>query len=170
MTCKETGWFSSVAVHNDLVYAAAYNMVAANKIYVLRHTGPVNKPWERVHRFSVMRGDITLSVQNDQIVVCSAAKNRIEVYSMSGKLQRSYGKKGGSSPGHLDDPIVCNDDDDGNLLVADYYNNRLQVMSQQGEFSIVALSPRPCYPAGAALHESSLFVTSRDKKTISKYR
>ena len=86
-----------------------------------------------------MRGSITLSVRNNQIVVCSAAKNRIAVYSMNGELEFSFGKKGQSSPGHLNDPIVCNDDDDGSVVIADRYNNRLQVMNQQGVFSTCSL-------------------------------
>ena len=169
ISCIESGWFTSVVVHGDLIYAAAYNIVTANKIYVLRHTDQLPKPWERIHRFSVMRGNITLRVRKDQIMVCSAAKNRIAVYSMNGELECTYGKKGYSSSGHVYDPIICNDDDDGSVLIADRYNNRLQVMSPCRVFSIVMLEPSVQWPVGAALYENSLFVTSSAAKIIYKY-
>ena len=119
ISCIESGWFTSVVVYGDLICAAAYNIVTANKIYVLRHTDQWPKPWERIHRFSVMRGDITLSVQNSQIVVCSAAKYRLAIYSLNCELRCTYGKKRQSSQGRLDDLIICNVDDDGSVLIAD---------------------------------------------------
>ena len=137
---------------------------------MLTHTDGPYQQWERVNRFSVIRGNITLSVQNNNMLVCSAGDNRIAVYSMSGEFENSYGTKGQGIDDRLDGPIICNDDDSGSVLIADRYNNRLQVMSQQGEFSIAVLKPSMECPVGAALFGSNLFVTSSAANAIYKYK
>lgn len=40
-------------------------------------------------------------------------------------------KKGSSSPGDLNSPLLCGSDSSGCLLVADHWNHRLQILNVQ---------------------------------------
>ena len=68
-------------------------------------------------------------------------------------------------------PIISDDDDDGSVLIADYYNDRLQVMSEQGEFSVLQLQPPAKWPRSAVLFNNQLYISSNSlgDKRIYKY-
>ena len=84
-------------------------------------------------------------------------------------MLQTYGTPGRSDVGQLDCPFISGDDDDGSVLIADWGNNRLQVMSEQGEFSVLQLQPPVSRPRSAVLFNNNLYVTSYDKKAIYKY-
>ena len=48
-----------------------------------------------------------------------------------------YGE--GGEPGRLRLPFLCHGDDDGDVLIADWGNNRLQVLHGDGRFSVVEM-------------------------------
>ena len=82
------------------------------------------------------------------------------VYSLSGELLQTYGARGSRDAGQFDHPYICADDDDGSVLIADWNNDRLQVMSEQGEFSVLQLQPPVSRPLGAVLFNNQLYVVS----------
>ena len=137
-------------------------------MHVYKHSGISS--WVKVHSFSVaLTGWITLSVKNNQIKCCSTSDNMIAVYSLSGELLHTYGKSGKGDAGTFDWAFICADDDDGSVLIADHDNNRLQVMSEQEEFSVLQLQPPVSRPRGAVLFNNKLYVTSEDKNQIYRY-
>ena len=83
-------------------------------------------------------------------------------------LQR-WGTCESDDAGQLDYQYIYDDDDDGSVLIADCGNGRLQVMSEQGEFSVLQLQPPVTSPLRAVLFKNHVFVASWDKKAIYKY-
>ena len=111
------------------------------------------------------KGDVlTLSVSNNQLKCGSSTDGVIKVYSLSGELLQTYGTSGCGDAGQF----ICNDDDDGSVLITD--NDRLQVMSEQGEFSVLQLQPPVPGLCSAVLFNNNLYVTSSAyNNTICKY-
>ena len=122
------------------------------------------------HDFNANKGTLTLSISNNQLKCCSIGDDSIKVYSLSGELLQTYGTLGRGAAGQLYCPYISDDDDDGSVLIADRNNNRLQVMSEQGEVSVLQLQPPVSQPRSAVLFESHMFVTSWNKKTIYRYK
>ena len=121
------------------------------------------------HDFSTEKNFLTLSISNNQLKCCSAEDGVIKVYSLSGELLQTCGTRGRGDAGQLYWPFVSDDDDDGSVLIADYGNDRLQVMSEQGEFSVLQLQPPVSRPCGAVLFKNNLYVASIDHNQIHKY-
>ena len=159
------GDFTSVAVHRDQMFAAGYTK--PKMVHFYKRSG---SSWVKVHSFSVdLDHWITLSVKNNQIKCCSDNDNKIAVYSLSGELLQTYGtseRDGGA--GQLNYPYICTDDDDGSVLIADRGNDRLQVMSEQGEFSVLQLQPPVSQPRGAVLFNNQLYV-AKFGRSLYKY-
>ena len=70
-----------------------------------------------------------------QIVVTEYNKHLISVYTQSGVKLRSFGGRG-SKEGEFNHPIGVAVDEDDNILVADYKNNRIQKFTSEGEFLV----------------------------------
>ena len=66
-------------------------------------------------------------------------------------------------------PAVCDVDDDGRTLIVDIGNDRLQVMSEQGEFSVLQLQPPVTGPSAAVLLNDCLYLVSHYNRSIHKY-
>ena len=64
---------------------------------------------------------------------------------------------------------ICDDDDDGSVLIVDNGNHRFQVMSEQGEFSVLQLQPPVAFSSSAVLFNNQLYVKSAWSNTISKF-
>ena len=162
------GNFLSVVAHEDQVCAA--NWTETNKVFVCKHNG---SSWVKVHSFNVdLKGLITLSVKNNQIKCCSAYNDKIAVYSLSGELLQTFGSHGRGDAGQVNSPYIYDDDDDGSVLIADRNNDRLQVMSEQGEFSVLQLEPPVTRPIRAELCNNRLYVLSNSwwvRGTVHKY-
>ena len=122
------------------------------------------------HDFDLKGFTLTLSISNNQLKCCSAGDGVIKVYSLSGELLQTFGTPGRGDAGHLrvDCPYIRDDDDDGSVLIAGYGNDRLQVMSEQGEFSVLQLQLPVSYPRSAVLFKNNLFVTSSKTGKIYK--
>ena len=112
---------------------------------------------------------LTLSVSKNQLKCCSFGSGIIKVYSLSGELLQTYGTHGRGDAGQLNLPYISDDDDDGSVLIADCSDNILQVMSEQGEFSVLQLQPPVLDPRSAVLFNNHLYVTSDDEQKIYKY-
>ena len=121
----------------------------------------------------VERGDVVTFVVDERretVTCCYTASSKLLVCSTSDGRQQTHGAYGSGDAGQFSWPYVCYADDDGNVLIADCYNERLQVMNKQGEFSVLRLQPYVSQPRSAVLFKGHLYVTSFDKKTVSKYQ
>ena len=73
-------------------------------------------------------------------------------------MLQAYGRRLDHNAGGLSYPYISDDDDDDSVLIADQLNQRLQVMSEQGEFSVLQLKPPVSQPRSAVLFNNHLYV------------
>jgi predicted membrane-bound mannosyltransferase/sugar lactone lactonase YvrE len=83
-------------------------------------------------------GPRNLAVLGDELYVVDTGNKRIRVYRWDGKeatWTRDIGA-GGSEPGQFQEPVGLGIDLDDNLIVADTWNRRVQVLSAEGEYRL----------------------------------
>ena len=155
------GSFRSIVVHQDQVYAADSEKCQTQVFQYKEASSPAE--WLQLrsidHDFNAKGSTLTLSISNNQLKCCSDVDDSIKVYSLSGELLQTHGTSGRGDAG-LYSPYISDDDDDGSVLIADRLNNRLQVMSEQGEFSVLQSQPRVSGPSSAVLFNNQLYVMS----------
>ena len=125
------------------------------------HNSTSRQRWRKLtsinHDFCKKDFTLTLSISGNQLKCCSYLDDIIKVYSLRGELLQTYGeKRWDACP--LNRPYVSGYDFDGSVLIA--VNDRLQVMSEQGEFSVLQLQPQVLRPRSAVLFNNQLYVTS----------
>ena len=165
-----SGRFTSVVVvHRDQVYAADCEQ---NQTQVFQHNDTASSKsaaaatWTKLrtidHEFH-NKFWITISISNNQLKCCSAGDHIIKVYSLqSGELLRKNSTRGSAESNQLYCPFIS--DDDGSALIAGSIKDRLQVMSEQGEFTVLQLEPPVPVPRSAVLFNNCLYVTSSPDK------
>ena len=171
-----SGHFISVVVHRDQVYVTD---LENNRTQVYQHSTTPQTGWRQQryidHVIDMKRNPNeteyfnTLSISNNQLKCCSLEDGVIKVYSLSGDELQTYDTRGSDDADQLLTPVISDDDDDGSVLITDLSNGRLQVMSEQGEFSVLQLQPPVSQPRDAMLFNDKLYVTSMDDKAIYKY-
>ena len=112
---------------------------------------------------------LTLSVNDDSILCCSMSDNSIDELRLRSRGVKRYTVISGES-GKLSAPFICNDDGDGNLIVASRDDNKLLLLREDGKCETIKLREQVREPQGAALLDGYLFVTSVEDKTICKYK
>ena len=126
-----------------------------------------------------------LHVSDDRILLCCETKAKLHVLNcQSGELLQTHGRsviearvednnstigQTGSGrrvqqqwgPGVLHGPRLCQVDADGSVLVADSYNQRLQVMQADGTWNVVDVDDRTLsFPRAAVWINESLYVAN----------
>ena len=164
------GGFTSVVVHQDQVYAAE-NSRNETQVFQRDETSRLTKTMSINHEFTSERNILTLSISNNQLKCCSYVDGVIKVYSLlsSGELLQSYDTHAQGGAGHFYCSVVSDSDDDGSVLIADWSYDRLQVMSEQGEFSVLQLQPPVPWPRSAVLFNNQLYVTKEQTDVIYRY-
>ena len=94
-----------------------------------------------------------------EIIIAENGAHCISVYSQAGEKLRSFGSEG-SGQGQFKKPRGVPVDDDGNILVADTENNRIQKFIADGKFitAVGSVGKKPLqfyYPTGIAIHPVS---------------
>ena len=160
----DSGKFNSGVYHNGTLYAYEINL---NTI----KTYAYNRSWNTTTTIPspVMKDFITLSISNTAITICSENENKICTMNQAGNVLHIYGTSGSEAADELEYPSLCQEDDDGTLLVADYGNDRFQVRNKQGEWSIVIMEPAVKWPSWAAYVNGVVYVVSLDKNLYSYY-
>ena len=82
---------------------------------------------------------------------------------------QEYGEAGSDGAGQFDISFISAVDDKGSVLIADNGNDRLQVMSEQGECRVLQLHPQVSKPRSAVLLNNQLYVASSGKPSLYKY-
>ena len=78
---------------------------------------------------------VTVSPDGAELYVVDSKKHAIMVFDItSGKVVREIGKGGGDQPGQFAFPTALDFDEDGNLVVVDQLNARVQLLTPDGEF------------------------------------
>ena len=155
-----SGGFSVVCKHAGLVYVASMHEPT---IHVCDPS-----TWSRIRTFKACLNDChdihTLCVTSCSIIAACWLNHRIHVLDDSGALQQTHGKFG-TAAGEFHYPYLCSVETDGSMLVADFFNNRLQVFHND-EWRVLPLQPQPFKPNGAVVTQHALYVVTWDKKLI----
>ena len=69
----------------------------------------------------------------------------------------------------MDTPSIASSDSDGAVLVADFDNDRLQVLSASRQWSLVQLEPGVDKPYGAIVVGGKLYVTENGNRKLHMY-
>ena len=160
------GQFSGVVFHHNNFYAVDTKTAT---VYVFEHTDE----WKHCNSFSVHGKAgyiISLGIANNLLYVCLACENRIDIFSLDGQLKSSTGRKGNGAAGELHGPCIGAADAAGTALISDFANNRLQLLSGNGQWSILQLQPRIEKPFGACLVNDTLYVNGWKEKSIHAYK
>ena len=166
-TRLQTGLFSGVVFHRTQLYGAE---CYRNEIHVFDYSQSALIQTRTVKlRFSAIGGTLRLRAGNNRLTCSNTAHHEILVYSLSGKFLQAFSRQGSGDAGRLGSPIICDVDIEGSVLIADFDNNRLQVMSEQGEFRVLDLQPQVSQPESAVIFSGDLYVTSYKECTVYKY-
>ena len=149
-----SGCFTGVVYHTDRYYAVnRYTKM----VYVYEFTNQ----WKQCNSFAIesnIDSWITLGFSNGSLYVCPNGDNKVCIYSLTGQRQGSTGSEGSGEAGLVDLPCIATSDSDGVVLVADYYNGRLQVLNTRRQWSLVQLEPDVSRPYGALVVGDKLYV------------
>ena len=72
-------------------------------------------------------------LNDDEILVADEWNGRIQQFNVqTGNFVKSFGK-GGTGDGEFENPVSLCMDDEGHVVVADFYNSRIQVLTKDGK-------------------------------------
>ena len=176
-TATSTHGYRDVAVQSGLVYATKIARPHPVDVYD-------SSTWRRLREIPTpccsaedLSGH-TLEITDDRILLCCFRKGKLHVLSHSGELLHTHGRSRREAtkvdivgqtmsgqpvygPGVLQWPRLCQVDDEGSVLVADCWNDRLQVMRADGTWRVVDLDQPVSDPRGVALCKASLYVAGK---------
>ena len=104
--------------------------------------------------------DITY-LNDDNILVADQLNHRIQRFNMqTGNFVKSFGKKG--TRVEFQNPVSLCMDGEGRVIVADYNNGRVQVLSEEGKpvFKFGDSGPGKLYQPTACIHHQDRFILS----------
>ena len=104
---------------------------------------------------------------NGMFVSCDFTDSVIKM-SLDGKQITTYDGKKGNDIGEFDEPNACMSDKYGNMLIADSFNDRLQLLHGEQWF-VLQLEPPLSRPCRAVYDSSALFVATWNPLAIVKY-
>ena len=161
--CIDEGEFTGVAEYDGALYAVD------DDIRVYEQAGG----WKECRRIDLRCGFQvrTLSIQDNMIYACLCDDAKLVAYSLSGDQMGSWGSMGmgKGEAGELSCPYLCMTGTGGAALIADKYNDRLQVLGADRQWSVVSLQPPVKGPRSALLHRGRLLVASYLDNTLYVY-
>ena len=115
--------------------------------------------------------DVTY-LNDDNILVVDELANCIQQFNVqTGNFVKSFGKRG-TRDGEFQNPVSVCVDDEGRVIVADCRNNRVQVLSQDGEplFKFGDTGPEKLKrPFRCIYHEKKFIVSDLDNNSVKFY-
>ena len=149
----DSGHFSlpRVCIYNGTMYASTTETIR-------RYTYSDGAWIKQGHIKLPREGLNTMSENNDTITVCYNHSQIIDVLSMSGQQLYTYDLKGTEGAGGLRFPLLCQEDSEGALLVADSFNYRLQLLDNRRRWTIINIGPQQLYPQNAVYVDDTLYV------------
>ena len=148
------------AVHADDKYIAAIEHAYSDKIHVLHNTPPYNTH----SQFSFINScTSSIHVSNERVYISDYDTHQVTVYSTQGERIGQYGRGGRehTEPGGLYYP-VCLRDDSGWVLIADYGNDRVQLLHPATGLWTVVTGLSVDYPWDVIVVGDKLYVLQDD--------
>ena len=99
-----------------------------------------------------------MTVVGDEVIVCDAGNHRLQVFTFDLVFVRQFGSRGRGN-GQFSVPWDVTHDEDGNLYVTDYGNNRVQVLDRHGKFLRALAAPgHITNPRGITFHQGLVYI------------
>ena len=166
------GNFSDVCYYNQRVYALEYKKCS---VIVFHYNHSVNK-WEKFEEINLNYYNShcwdRMCIDRTNIYVSSWNNDCLYKYNHNGKLLLKTGENGTGSAGMLYYPMISGIDSSGNVLIADEYNNRLQLYNTtDNQWCVITLPGGLCGPMCALMDTQcqDIWVATSDNK-IHKYQ
>ena len=162
--------YFDLALFNDHLYATHMDSPTIH-VYDRR-------TWHRLHSISTPCSDSEhphnlhwhqICVKTDTIKLSCSNRNAIYFLDTLGKLKQLLGPQVSvteSEGEHITEaskllkPMICQEDDDGAVLVADMINDRMLVLTAEGQWRQVGLNVRLLWPRDAVLLGGRLYVST----------
>lgn len=169
MTQLMKGNYSGVSAYNGQIFVLKYDSC---QVYILSFQ---NNQWVPTH---VLQLEYEDSDDNDRLLVNSFGiyisswfNACVYIYDSRGNLRQTAGKRGSGEPGRLQHARLCGTDTEGNVLVADDDNHRLQVFKRNmSTWEVITLDDIGC-PMDALVegNNAQIWVCTDDKHLL-KYK
>ena len=176
--------YCDVAVHGGQLYAAAHRapVIDVYDSHTWTKLRSIHTPCrDSKHNDGIYRH--TLCVNDSNIKCCCLNLNGIYILDTYGTVKTSRGpdinitqppitgaeslhSKGTS---RLNWPLICQEDDDGAVLVADWCNERLLVLSEAGLWLQVRLNHQLRWPRGGMWWQRRLYVSTLEDKKLTMF-
>ena len=111
----------------------------------------------------------TLSVNSNHIRIALAGKGTIIDSSLDGTVQHTFVANNNNYSKRLSYPYIYQNDDAGNFLVADRFNNRIVVVGAEGDTSELEFEEEIRRPRAAVVFMNRLYAVSWEDSTLSVY-
>lgn len=123
---------NGIAVHGDRVYVADSRN---HRIQIFDRQGHFQSligvgPQGLLPRARPMN----LNIAGDKLYAADYWNDAVQVFSLDGRRLLTLGGKPGSGPGRFKSPAGASATPDGDIVVADFYNQRVQILSPRGAF------------------------------------
>ena len=109
-----------------------------------------------------------LALYDNEVYVCDRENHRIQVFDLDLNFIKSIGSIG-KEEGEFDAPKDVKFDTAGNLYVAEWYNDRVQVLNRSGQFMQVFGEEKLRYPAALHIIDKHVYVSNIGGDTIVVY-
>ena len=151
------GDFTSIATNDHLIYAAEKRH---GTISILEpHLNQKHTEHPAIKLTSPGGSFHTITIANHTLFLCDRGRNTLYTYSLDGACLRTRGHSG-SATGEMRGARLCCGDGEGSVLLADRWNNRLQMRDNMGQWHVVDLEPPVHKPVSAVLVGETLYVVS----------
>ncbi len=113
---------------------------------------------------------MAVTVANERIYVSDTNKKRIQIFDLEGNPIKTFGEWG-SKPGQFQFPYGVAGDSNGNIFVADLYNNSVSKFDKDGKYLGLFAEKQASEkvlvaPAGLAVKEERVYVTDVELNVV----
>ena len=174
--------YNDLAAHDGQLYAADMNSPSIH-VYDCR-------TWQRLRSISTpcsdskYDGDLydhTICVNSTGIRLSCWDCNMIYVLDAHGILKQTHGPRITIIPSsnaasehsmensELTDPLICQEDDDGEVLLAEFSNNRILILTAEGHWRQVKLNCELQGPCSAVWWKCAFYVSTYDDRKLTMF-
>lgn len=151
-----SGQFCDVTVRGNDIYA----LDEMGRVQVLKYTATINRFKFQI-KFDLRDYNFnsrnTIEVTEEHVYVGYFWAHIIQQYTLTGEFVKTHGRHG-KQIGLLHNPLLCGSDRNGEILVAESSNNRLQILKGDDTWRMVHIQDLGSQPCCARFFDDRLFV------------
>lgn len=164
------GNFIDVHINNDLIAALEKVSNGKDRVHILDNVDPPGNL--RMFTLENNLSQTVLVVRDHRVYVSfnlTAKVSYISEYTITGSRLHLHGQYGHSRCEEFDCPLLCGLDSKQSLLVADTFNNRLQVVSQSNAWEEMHLQGMNTFPTDVVFTKDNQVVMLFSNMTVKKF-